>query len=112
MDLILWEGADMQLLPASFRALEGDLGLSPTTLAASSLMQTLTCTSAVTSTLKNWPLLETIWGDLGPQKIHYRDFVQFVFDCDPVLEALRRDILGFLGRTFGQRHPVSSASAF
>lgn len=102
----------MQLLPASFRALEGDLGLSPTTLAASSLMQTLTCTSAVTSTLKNWPLLETIWGDLGPQKIHCRDFVQFVFDCDSLLEALRRDILGFLGRTFGQRHPVSSASAF
>ena len=102
----------MQLLPASFRALEGDLGLSPTTLAASSLMQTLTCTSAVTSTLKNWPLLETIWGDLGPQKIHYRDCVQLVFDCDSLLEALRRDILGFLGRTFGQRHPVSSASAF
>ena len=33
----------MQLLPTSFRALEADLGLSPTTLAASALMQSLTC---------------------------------------------------------------------
>ena len=37
-----FEGADMQLLPSSYRALEADLGLSPTTLAASSLMQSLT----------------------------------------------------------------------
>eukprot|EP00434_Breviolum_minutum_P016022 symbB.v1.2.014122.t1/scaffold1002.1/size145525/4 len=35
----------MQLLPTSFRALEADLGLSPTTLAASALMQSLTCAS-------------------------------------------------------------------
>lgn len=40
----------MQLLPSSFRALEADLGLSPTTLAASSLMQTLTCTLTCTVT--------------------------------------------------------------
>jgi len=40
-----FEGADMQLLPTSFRALEADLGLSPTTLAASALMQSLTCAS-------------------------------------------------------------------
>ena len=66
----------MQLLPSSFRALEGDLGLSPTTLAASSLMQTLTCTSAVISTFKSWSLLEIT---RSPQKIHDRDFVQFVF---------------------------------
>ena len=68
----------MQLLPSSFRALEGDLGLSPTTLAASSLMQTLTCTSAVTSTLNNWPLFGDDLGRFettGPlQKIHYRVF--------------------------------------
>ena len=38
-----FEGADFQLLPASFRALEADLGLSPSTLAASTLLQTLTC---------------------------------------------------------------------
>lgn len=35
------EGADMQLLPATFRALEADLGLSPTNLGQMSLAQSL-----------------------------------------------------------------------
>ena len=36
------EGADVQLLPASYRALESDLGLSPSTLAAANLFQGIT----------------------------------------------------------------------
>ena len=36
------EGADVQLLPASYRAIEADLGLSPSTLAAANLFQGIT----------------------------------------------------------------------
>ena len=90
-------GADMQLLPSSFRALEADLGLSPTTLAASSLMQTLTCTW----TRKTGQQFGHLWVVISPNLIR---------DWPPRL-LLRCYLLSILGRDLGQWHSDPSTSA-
>ena len=60
------EGADVQLLPASYRAIESELGLSPSTLAAANLFQGITL--AIFSVF--WGVLSDN-GILAPHQILY-----------------------------------------